>query len=578
MNCPDCSQANPEHARFCGSCGRSLIDMAPAALGRPGTATLTPTSDERRLVTVLFADVVGSTSLASRLDAEDWKAVMNGAFATLTPPIYRYQGTIPQFLGDGFLALFGAPVAHEDDAQRAVRAALEVIDGAERYAAEVRERLDAEFAIRIGIHTGPAVFGAVGTDVHREFLAVGETVNVASRLQARAEPMTALISGSTRRLLPDGFELDEAGPIDVRGLETPMAVFIPRRAPVDAEASARALSFASPMVGRGTELHHLVRAAAEARAGTGRVVLLLGEPGIGKSRLLREWRTAATEDGMRWAQASMPAHETGVAYRLAGEAVRGLMTLGPVAGPAELDSALESAPAATGVDGARQYLADLLSIPLPDATEAESLTPQGRQARYIEVTRAVARDIASEPLVLVLNDVHWSDPSSIALLIPLIALHAERPLLVCVTARPDRDTPGWRLVESARAMAGPGVLEIVLESLPIDATTQLLSNLLEVRQPPDGLVEFVDGRADGNPLFVEEIVWMLVDSGLLAPTADGWHFDAGGSEQIPETLQGLLAARIDRLDTEARMALRIASIIGRQFPVSVLERMLGWAT
>jgi class 3 adenylate cyclase len=539
---------------------------------------LTAASDERRLVTVLFADVVGSTSLASRLDAEDWKSLINGAFATLAPPIYRYEGTIPQFLGDGFLALFGAPVAHEDDAQRAVRAALELIDGAERYAEEVRERIGAEFAVRIGIHTGPAVFGAVGTDVHHEFLAVGETVNVASRLQASAEPMTVLVSGSTRRLLPDGFELDDAGPIDLRGLDTPIGAFVPRRAPVDAEASVGTLSFASPMVGRATELDQLVRVDAEARAGIGQVVLLLGEPGIGKSRLLREWRAIATEDGMRWAQANMPAHASGEAYRLASEAVRALMALGPSATSADLDAALEEAPSAAGIDGARRYLADLLSIPLPDANDAaESLTPQGRQARYIEVTRAAARDVASEPLVLVLNDVHWSDPSSIALLTPLIALHAERPLVVCVTARPDKDIPGWRLVESARDIAGRAVLEISLESLPVEATTELVTNLLDAPVPPHGLVEFVDGRADGNPLFVEEIVRMLVDSGTVARADRRWEFDAGGSEDVPETLQGLLAARIDRLDPEARTALRIASVIGRQFSVPVLERMLGWA-
>ncbi|MGH7481470.1 MAG: hypothetical protein ACRELV_04900, partial [Longimicrobiales bacterium] len=242
--------------------------------------------------------------------------------------------------------------------------------------------------------------------------------------------------------------------------------------------------------------------------------------------------------------------------------------------------ALKRVSAVAGIDGARRYLADLLAIRLPDADEAgaEPLTPQGRQARYIEVTRAVARDAASEPLVLVLNDAHWSDPSSIALLTPLLGLYAERPLILCITARPDTDTAGWRIVESARGIAGPSLLEILLDSLPVEATARLIANLLDTDEPPERLVEVVHGRTDGNPLFVEEVVRMLVDSGILRRTVHGWEFDwAAGDEQIPETLQALLAARIDRLDPEARTALRIASVIGRQFPVPVLERMLGWA-
>jgi class 3 adenylate cyclase len=312
MFCPDCSQENPEGARFCFGCGRSLQDMRGAEHDTR-SPRLTSMSDERRLVTVLFADVVGSTALAARLDAEDWKALINGAFAVLTPPIYRYGGTIPQFLGDGFLALFGAPVAHEDDAQRAVRAALDVIDAAGRFREDVRQTLGIDFAVRIGINTGPAVFGGVGTEDRREFLAVGETVNVASRLQASAEPMTALVSAATRRQLPDGFELDDAGAVDVRGLDAPIPAFVPRQAPTDAELSTRTLPFASPMVGRRAELDQLVSAAAEARAGTGQVVLLLGEPGVGKSRLLREWRATEAERGTRWAQANMPAYAAGEA-------------------------------------------------------------------------------------------------------------------------------------------------------------------------------------------------------------------------------------------------------------------------
>jgi adenylate cyclase len=188
------------------------------------------------------------------------------------------------------------------------------------------------------------------------------------------------------------------------------------------------------------------------------------------------------------------------------------------------------------------------------------------------------RDVASEPLVLVLNDAHWSDPASVALLTPLMSLPSELPLLVCVTARPDTEAPGWHLVAAARAAIGGRRLEISIETLPIEALSELLAHLLETVDLPVGLVEFVDERTEGNPLFAEEVVRMLVESRLLVRGDEGWQFDHAGSDQVPETLQALLAARIDRLDPEARTTLRIASVIGRQFPVAVLERMLGRAS
>jgi adenylate cyclase len=424
------------------------------------------------------------------------------------------------------------------------------------------------------------VYGGVGTDAHREFLAVGETVNVAARLQSSAEPMTALISAATRRLLPVGFEVVDVGPVEVRGLDTPVGAFVPRRAPADLEASGRTMSFASPMVGREAELDQLVDATREGRAGAGRVVLLVGEPGVGKSRLVREWRARVADHGLRWTQASMPAYASGEAYRLAAEAMRAIIGIGPLGEADDLDAALERMPRAAGIDGARRHLADLLSIPLPESDEAavEPLSPQGRQARYIELVRAAVRDVASEPLIVVLNDAHWSDPASVSLLTPLLALHAELPLLVCITTRPDTDTPGWRLASAARSVGGRGLLEISLETLLIEGVRELLANLLVSDDVPRGLVDFVHARTDGNPLFVEEVVRMLIDSELLVRSSDGWHFDPSGGDQVPETLQALLAARIDRLDAEARMTLRIASVIGRQFAVPVLERMLKWSS
>jgi len=612
VRCPECQQANPDDAqfclrcgsplgslcglcgtrqpldaRFCVQCGHELTAVAEAEDRLRRVTAATPTSlaaklrtarmgDERKLVTILFADVVGSTHLAEKLDAEEWKELINGAFESMTAPIHRYEGTVAQFLGDGFLAFFGAPVTHEDDADRAVRASLDLIEAAQAYAKDVRERAGLDFAVRVGIHSGPVVVGAVGTDLHYEYLAVGDTVNVAARLQAAAEPMTALISERTRRLLSAGFELAAERLLDVRGRAEPIRVFTPRTVPVGTEHGHPPAPLASPMVGRAAELAQLVDATRATRGGVGRLIVILGEPGIGKSTLVREWRAAERERGTAWAQANMPAHAGGIPYHLAGEAVRAMLKLDPDADEAALDSALSAVGSDASLLNGRSYLAALLSIPLAGGQvgEVQALSPQGRQARYIELVLAVARTVARSPLVLVLNDVQWSDASSVALLTPLLALHTEQPLLVAVVARPEPAASGWRLVEVARESSGPGHVEISLDPLLLAEGDQLLANLIGQAEVPAGVGALVWERGEGNPLFLEEIVRMLIEREFLVRSDGGWELRTSGSSDIPDTLQGLLAARIDRLDPDTRTALRVASVIGRQFSVPVLERLL----
>jgi predicted ATPase len=388
--------------------------------------------------------------------------------------------------------------------------------------------------------------------------------------------MTVLISEGTRRLLSDGFEVADERLMHVRGRADPIRVFTPRTVPVGTEHSHPPAPLASPMVGRAEELEQLIEATRAMRAGVGRLVVILGEPGIGKSTLVREWRAVERERRTGWAQANMPAHASGIPYHLAAEAIRAMLNLEPDADEAALDSALRAADADGMLPRGRSYLAALLSIPLADgqAAEAPALSPQGRQARYIELVLAVARTVGRSPLVLVLNDVHWSDASSVALVTPLLALHAELPLLVAVVARPERDAPGWRLVEAARESSGPAVVEITLDPLRIADGDELLANLIGQANVPAGVGDLVRQRGEGNPLFVEEIVRMLIEREALVRSDDGWELRANASSDIPDTLQGLLAARIDRLDADTRTALRVASVIGRQFSVPVLERLL----
>ena len=612
MNCPQCQQANPDAAKFCHACGyglgapcencgaglpadarfctqcghivagstptdRDRVSRAAAATPRPLAEKLraAPMTDERKLVTILFVDIVGSTGMAEALDAEDWKAVINSAFQPLAAAVYRYEGTIAQFLGDGFLAFFGAPITHEDDAARAVRAALDLIDAARELREQIEEITGLEFAVRVGINSGQVVVGSVGTDLRYEYLAVGDTVNLAARLQSAAEPMTALVSESTRRQVSDGIEFRDLGLIEIRGRTAPIRAFSAQRGRRGAEPEHRPLALSSPMVGRQQELARLAAASDAIRAGVGRLAVVLGEAGIGKSRLLREWREVTAADGMRWAQVNVPGHGAGLAYHLAAGAIRSMLALPSDADDAQLLAALRNIGAGDELMSNHAYLAQLLTIPTDATAEDSRLTPQGRQARYIELVRSVARAASREPLLLVLNDIHWADPSSIQLLRWLLPLHAELPLLVALVTRPDRESAGWRLVEAARERAGAALEEITLRPLPADQGHRLLANLLDQHELPSTVAELVEDRAEGNPLFAEEMVHMLVDHGILTRGPGGWELqkDVGGAD-IPDTLQGLLSARIDRLEPEARTALRVASVIGRQFAVQVLERLL----
>jgi class 3 adenylate cyclase len=606
LSCPQCEAAVPADARFCANCGHALIEASEtdqARQARLSAAAPSPLIEkmraakltgERKPVTALFVDVVGSTALAERMDPEDWTAMMNEAFDEMSKAVFRYEGTIAQLQGDAMVAFFGAPIAHEDDPDRAVRAALDMVAAIDEFARQLEATHGIDFRIRAGINSGPVVVGNVGTDLRYEYTALGDAMNVAARMQAAAQPGSILITASTHRLVADAFETEDIGEIAVKGKTEPVhayRVLAPKAVPGRRRGLERA-GLESPMVGRDSQLQTLQSLYGVVQAGRSRVAFLVGEPGIGKSRLLAELRRWVTDEASTgathgasptWLEGRCVSYGRNLPYHLLLDLVRFTLQIPFSGSETEARAALDRQLAAYLGDEAADtapYLAHLLTLPLhPAEADRALIDPEAMQGRYIASIHRLLRALSSRgPLVLVCEDLHWADPASVTLMSQLLPLAAQLPVLFIAALRADTDSAGWGLVSAARELFGDALAEMRLQPLSETDSRNLVANLLEIESLPDSVRDSILARAEGNPFFVEEVIRMLIERGVIERHGDQWVATAAvASVEIPETLHGLLLARIDQLPDAAKRSLRVASVIGRQFGVRVLERVLGEA-
>ena len=568
------------HARLSASAPTPLIDKMRAAR----------ITGERKPVTALFADVVGSTTLAEQMDAEDWTAIISEIFDLMSNSIFRYEGTIAQLQGDAILAFFGAPVAHEDDPERAVRAALDMVTETDEFARQLKVTHGIDLRIRAGINSGPVVVGNVGTDLRYEYTALGDAMNVASRMQAAAEPGQVVITANTQRLVASAFESQDLGLIAVKGKAEPVHAY--RVISVkDAPQRARGLEqigLESPMVGRGGQLETLTSLFDAVRGGRGAIAVVVGEPGIGKSRLLAEFRAwttaaAAAADGGReaWIEGRSVSYGRNLPYHLLLDLVHSIVDIPFATDEAEARAILDRTTADLLGDDAAEaagYLAHLLGLSLrADEVIRAQIDPEVMQNRYVAaIHRVLSARAAQTPLIVVCEDVHWADVASADVVRQLIPLAMQQRILLVLALRMETDSAGWGLVEHAREFLGGGMTEIHLEPLSDADSRDLVANLLAIESLPDRVRDLILARAEGNPFFVEEVVRMLIDRGVIERRGDRWVATAAiESVEIPETLHGLLLARIDQLAPDVKRSLRVASVIGRQFAVRVLDRVLG---
>jgi class 3 adenylate cyclase/tetratricopeptide (TPR) repeat protein len=524
---------------------------------------------ERKQVTVLFADVSGSMDLAEQEDPEEWRKIMQRFFSMLAETVTRFEGTVDKFTGDGIMAIFGAPVAHEDHARRACYAALQMLDDVAEYAAELRRAKGLNFSTRIGVNSGEVVAGAIGGG-EGAYTAIGHTVGLAQRMEALAEPGKAYLTEHTAELARGFLDLTDLGEFEIKGASRPVQVFeltgVGRaRTRLDL---ARERGF-SRFVGREREMAALQVALERAKGGEASAIGVVAEPGIGKSRLYHEFVQRCRSEGTEIFEAQGQAHGKSIPFMPILQMLRAFFGIGD-SDPEQL-AREKIAGRALLLDTAfaddLPLLFDFLGVPDPDRPVPQ-MSPEARQRSLAEILcRLVGNPARRKTLMLVFEDLHWIDEGSQAMLNGLIDGFAGTKTLVLANYRPEyappwSDTPCWRAVE-----LGP---------LRREDTGELLRDLAGDDPSLDGLDEPIHERTDGNPFFIEEIVRELAECGYLEGERGAYRLarpieDAG----VPATVQAVLAARIDRLAHDAKQLLQVASVLGKEVSGEALGMAAG---
>jgi class 3 adenylate cyclase/tetratricopeptide (TPR) repeat protein len=568
--CPSCGHSNRPNARFCGGCGRALRDEAlvtaaevPApTLPAPLAALLSSRfarEGERKQVTVLFADIRGSTELIQELDPEQALHRLEPVLQAMAKAVHHYGGTVNQIMGDGIMALFGAPLAYEDHAVRACFAARAIIDAV----ATLREN---HVDVRVGLNSGEVVVRSIGHDLSMEYAAVGSTTHLASRMQQLAATGTAWMTARTARLAGGFIEVRPRGLVDIKGIAQPVEVVELVGTADQTRWQVRASSHTlSQFVGRETELRILSDALRHTRQGRSQIVAVAGEAGMGKSRLVHEFLQGPDiKDLVCLSGAAMP-HDRNTPYRLIAQILRTWLRVESDDTQATIDTRLVTAIAALDeqLAGVVAPVRSLLDLPVQDAGW-EALDPVLRRQKTHDAVRSLIVQIAaSTPLILVVEDMHWADLESQSLLDTVVDGLSTANLLIIVTYRSEYENRWARYSYYSLVQLGP---------LENTASETLLKTLLGDSADLDSLRSRMIEQTDGTPLFLEEIARSLVETGVLVSEPTRFRLTQSVEDvEIPDSVQSVLASRIDRLPSEQRTLLQIASVIGKDVPVALLR-------
>ena len=623
MLCPNCQHPNTATAKFCENCGYKLqttdnrqptterSNQSPVvSLQSPEITRLEKlvpkefaarllqsrtgrVEGERRIVTILFCDVKGSTALGEERDPEEILEIMNGAFDYLIEPVYRYEGTLARLMGDAILAFFGAPIGHEDDPERACLAALAMQEKISEYAKQVRKKYGIEnFAVRVGINTGLVVVGEVGSDLRVEYTAMGDAINLASRMEQSAEPGTIVIAENTARLVRHAIELESLGALSVKGKAEPVNAYRVLRAKETRESTRGIVGLTSPLVGRANELNLLQERVQEMLNGRGQIVAVIGEAGLGKSRLIAELRQSVMGQvssdkepnpvtrhlsPVTWLEGRSLSYETQTPYAPFVDLFNHLFEIhvndDDAVAYEKIKTKLNELVGAQA-DELAPFVATMLGIPLTgDALErVRYLMPPFLRGR---ITQAVAQIFGAlamqQPTVLVFEDLHWADATSLEMLSMLLPLAENAPVMFLFLLRPNKTDPSWQFYESLSTLHAPHSTFVELQPLDEHASRELVANLLEIEDLPESVRALILKKAEGNPFYVEEVIRSLLDQKLVV--RDGEHWRATReivNIAIPDTLAGVITARLDRLDEEAKRTAQTASVLGRDFEYAPL--------
>ena len=577
--CASCGAEVAPEARFCGSCGAALAAGAPgpARFSDPQSYTPKHLADkiltgrgalegERKLVTVLFADVKGSMELLADRDPEEARRILDPVLERMMEAIHRYEGTVNQVMGDGIMALFGAPVAHEDHAVRACHAALRMQETVGWYADELRRAQGIDVQIRVGLNSGEVVVRAIDSDLHMDYSAIGQTTHLAARMEQLARPGTALMTKDTLRLAEGYIEVRPLGPVPVRGLAETVDVFeIIRAGAVRSRLQAAAARGLTPFVGRDGELTRLRETLEKARAGQGQIVAVSGEPGVGKSRLFWEFTHSHRTHGWLVLESSPVSYGKMTSYLPVSDLLKTYF------GIEDHDDARRIREKVTGKlvtldDSLRSTISvflSLLDVPADDA-DGQEADPRERRRRTLDaLKRLLLRESQVQPLLVIFENLNWVDGETQAFLDSLVESLPAARMLLMVNYRPEY-THGW---------GGKSYYtQFRIDPLEPESAEELLQAILGPDVALQPLKQLLVQQTEGNPFFLEECVQSLVETGALTGVRGQYRLQtAVESLQMPPTVQAVLASRIDRLEPEDKRLLQAASVIGKDVPFALLD-------
>jgi class 3 adenylate cyclase/tetratricopeptide (TPR) repeat protein len=584
--CPRCTSRIPVGKKYCGECGQKLsrdesahpdpeIDYnrpdsyTPKFMAEKILTTRGSLEGERKLVTVFFSDVSGFTSLSEKQDPEAVHQIMDGCFKILMQEIHKFEGTINQFTGDGVMALFGAPLAHEDHAQRACHAALAIQKSLTAYAQKVKTDFGVDFKMRIGLNSGPVVVGAIGNDLRMDYTAVGDTTNLAARMEGLAEPGSILISDSTYRLVKNYFEFESLGEIAIKGKQAPQAAYkLTRVSGIRSRMDASKARGLVEYIGRGDEMHDLQKAYQKARSGRGQVVGVVGEAGIGKSRFVFEMHRRADEP-CQYIESRCLQYSSSIPFLPVLEIFRSYFDIGEgeseEAINAKLMARLEALDKALipSLPAFRHFL----SLPAGDS-QWERLEPKEKRTKIFEAIRNFFIRMSQDTtVILVIDDLQWLDKTSEEFISYFIEWISNARILLLLLYRPEYTHP-W----ASKSF----YTQIGIYPLSKDESKQFIRHILKDAEVSRQIEQFIIGRTSGNPLFMEELSYTLIENRSIVNENGSYRLDESMSQnQVPDTIQGIIAGRMDRLEDNIKTTLQVASVIGRSFVFRILEALPG---
>ncbi len=580
VECPNCKAKVPPGKKFCGECGLDLRKPAkakPLDYDQPHSYTPKHLADkiltnrssiegERKLVTILFADVANSTAMFENLDPEAVHEIMDGCFRLMMDEIHRYEGTINQFRGDGVMALFGAPIAHEDHAQRACHAALAVQKALIPYSEILKGRYGIDFKMRIGLNSGPVVVGSIGDDLRMDYTAQGDTANLAARMESSAEAGSVLVSDNTYRLVREFFEVNPLGGLQVKGKQAPVEAYrLIKPTEVETRIAASVAKGLTRFVGRQREIETLKEAFDKVQSGEGQVVGVVGEAGVGKSRLLLEFRNKLPKGEHFYFEGRCLHYGGSMPYLPILDVTRSF--IGVKEGEQEQVIRQKLRERILGLDENLAHVIppyqELLSLTVDDEEFAKLEPKQKREKTFEAIRDLLIRGSQDRPLVLVVEDLHWIDKTTEEFLGYMIGWLPKTRILLLLLYRPEY-THQWGS-KSYYCL-------ITLGQLSTSTSAELVAAILEGGDVVPELRDLILNRAAGNPLFMEELTHSLLQNGSIQKKGESFVLARDvNSDQVPDTIQGIIAARMDRLEESLKRIMQVAAVIGREFAFRILE-------